>query len=181
MLEQRDGHTIQLVLGSFYVETSREVHFQTPYARVWCEEDCKGIFNRESTLLEVKSLEGRWLIKRTGEAQTYALPAGLQVAIGEVTTDGQAQMDFPQSLPWLPTVKQWAALFPGSVDELKPTLVKFRDSWKEAVEAVSDLHQHAASRAIASYEKTQAQERARLLAIQREDQKLRDLFREKNP
>ncbi|MGZ3723693.1 MAG: hypothetical protein ACXVA9_12210 [Bdellovibrionales bacterium] len=181
LLEQRDEKTIQLVSGEFYVETAKPVVFKTPYAKVWCDGECKALFNRETDKLDVKSLEGRWLVQRNGEKTTYAVPEAQQISISEVTEDGRAEMEFPQSLPWAPTVKKWGALYPGTLDELKPTLVKFRETWKQAVESVSEMHSQAASRTIASYENSQAKERARKAAQEREDQRLRAIFREKNP
>lgn len=181
LLEQRDRQTIQLVSGDFYVETAKSVTFRTPYARIWCDGECKAIFARTSDKIDIKSLKGQWIVERNGEEQKYSVRPGLQLALSEVGEDGKAAMEFPQSLPWAPTVKQWAALYPGTLDELKPTLVKFREIWKEAVESVSELHHQAAERNIASYEEEQAKERAVRAAREREDQRLRELFREKNP
>src|SRR5665213_2103573 len=181
LLEQRDEKTVQMVSGDFYVETSKPVVFKTPYAKIWCDDDCKGLFIRTPESLTVKSLEGHWLVQRNGEKTVYTVPPALQVMVGEVGDDGRALMEFPQSLPWAPTVKQWGALYPGTLAELKPTLVKFREVWKVAVEWSSEMHFAAASRTIASADQAQAKERARKLALEREDQRLRALFREKNP
>lgn len=181
LLEWRDVETFQLIRGEFYVETSSRAKFQSPYGQVWCEDDCKGLFIREPDGIVIKSLEGNWRIRRLGEDQIYAIVPGLQVHLGEVNDAGQAQMEFPQSLPWLPTVKSWSALYPGTLKELKPTLVKFRESWKKAVEAASELHSKVASRRVASNAKMKAEVLARQLAAEREDQRLRSLFRDKNP
>ena len=89
-------------------------------------------------------------------------------------------MEFPQSLPWLSTVKSWAKLYPGNAKQLREEVADFRPAWREAVEAVSHLHAETAERAIASYEAGQAQERARQKAREREDESLRSLFRAKN-
>ncbi len=180
LIEQRDDSTIQLVSGEFYIETKRTEKFKTPYAKIWCEGECQALIQRQVREFNVKSLQGRWLIQRVGEEQTYALPAGLQMTIGEVAEDGRASMEFPQSLPWIPTIKQWAALYPGGLEKLKPELEKFRKQWKEAVEAASVMQYQSASRTIASYEKSLAEDRARQKAREREDQSLRSLFREKN-
>jgi hypothetical protein len=181
LLEQRKDKTVELIRGGFYVETSEARVFQTPYVKIWCEGTCKGLFQRELVQVNLVSLEGRWLMQRKGEEQTYSLVAGLQVQVGEVSTDGRAQMEFPQSLPWTPTVNEWAALYPGPLQDLKRELLKFRPTWKEAVEAASQLHIQVAKREIASYEKDQAEQRAKQHAHEREDQSLRALFREKNP
>lgn len=181
LLEQRDEKTVQLVAGQFYVETSRPVQFQTPFGKMWCESECKGLFVRETSRVVVKSFGGSWLVQRTGEQQTYVVPPALQVELGEVTSAGQAQMEFPQSLPWTSTVGAWAALYPGTLAEFKQTLAKFRPVWKEAVEAASSMHSQVILREIASDEKVRNEARARQLAKEREDQSLRQLFRDKNP
>jgi len=181
LLEQRDEKTMELVQGSFYVETSRPVVFKTPYGRVWCNDDCTGLFVRTDESFNIKSLQGHWLVQRNGENTTYQVPTALQVTLGAVGEDGHALMEFPQSLPWLSTIKQWGDLYPGTLKELKPTLVKFRETWKEAVENVSELQQKAAARTIASYEEGLAREKAAHDAREREDARLRALFREKNP
>ena len=71
--------------------------------------------------------------------------------------------------------------YSGTIAELKPTLVKFREAWKDAVENVSEMHQKAAARTIASYEADLARAKAAREAREREDARLRALFREKNP
>lgn len=180
LVEQRDADSVQLVQGSFYIFTSRAVVFKTPYAQFECEDECKALVEREPLRLTLKSLAGRWLVTRKGETQQYALPAGLQILLGEVEPNGRAQMEFPQSLPWLSTVKSWAKLYPGSAKELRQEVADFRPAWREAVEAVSRLHLDTAKRAIASYESNQAQELARQKARAREDESLRSLFRAKN-
>lgn len=180
LIEQRDGAVIQLVRGEFYIATSSKVTFQTPYARVQCDSECKGLFTRTLTTWTVKNLAGQWRIDRQGEAQTYVLLPALQVTLGEVGLDGRASMDFPQSLPWLPTVKQWASLYPGDIKGLKPELESFREVWKDAVEAVSHLHQETALRAVAADQHARAAAEAKLKAVEAEDQSLRNLFRQKN-
>ncbi len=180
LVEGLESSTIQLVSGSFYIETSKPVVFKTPYARFYCEAECKALVDRIETQVTLQNLNGRWLIRRAGEEQEYALAAGLQTMIGEVEQQGQAQMEFPQSLPWLPTVKKWAALYPGSPKELKVEIADFRPVWKGAVEAASRLHGDTAKRAIAAAQSEQAEERARQRARAAEDESLRSLFREKN-
>lgn len=181
LLDQFDEKTIQLARGRFYVETSRPVAFKTPYAKVWCSEDCKGIFAREPSQLTVLALAGKWLVNRTGDEKTYGIPEGMQMLFSEVTPEGAAAMEFPQSLPWEPTVIAWSSLYPGKMKDFKPLVAEFREVWKAAVEKASEMHQEQAQRTIASYENELAQERARQAAREREDAKLRALFREKNP
>ena len=132
LLEQRDAKTIELIDGLFYVETTKPVVWQTPYARVWCEGECKGLFQRTLTTLEVTGLGGRWQLQRTGEKQIYGLAAGLRMELGEVTDEGRASMDFPQSLPWTPTIRAWAQMYPRPLTGLKVDLEKFRPIWRAA-------------------------------------------------
>ena len=181
LLEQRDEKTIQLVRGQFYVEASEPVVFKSPFAKVWCDGSCKGLFVRTSDKFEIKSLEGRWILQRNGEKSNYQIPEAQLVAVSEVAEDGLATMEFPQSLPWDSTVKQWASLYPGTLGELRTSLATFREIWKEAVEKASRVQMRAASLTIASFENEQAQERAKKAASEHEDQRLRALFRENNP
>jgi hypothetical protein len=180
LLERREDDLVQLVRGSFYVEIEAPMKFQTPYGRFWCVGECKALFERRATEISLKSLGGDWRIERSGEKQDYALAAGLQILLAEADSSGRAQMDFPQSLPWISTMKQWAALFPGDTEEWKTQAAVFRDVWRGAVESVSDLHQVTARREVAAFDRAQAQERARQKARESEDQSLRDLFRTKN-
>ena len=90
LLEGLENGAIQLVAGSFYIETSKPVVFKTPYARFSCESECKALVDRVETQVTVQSLNGRWLIRRAGEEQEYARAAGLQSLVGEVELEGQA-------------------------------------------------------------------------------------------
>ena len=181
LLERRDPGTIQLVRGEFYVESSTAVKLQTPFAKVWCIDECKALFTRAANGLEVKSLAGQWRVERLGEPTIYALAAGLQLVFGEVSDQGMAQMEFPQSLPWAPTLKQWAALYPDKMSVWKGEVQQFRQVWRDAGEAVSVLHQSAANQAVAAHEKEVTMARQKRLAQLHEDEGLRELFRSKNP
>lgn len=181
MVERKDEMTVQLMSGRFYIEVSKPVVFKTPYARVTCQDSCKGIFTRANSEFNVKSLSGRWTVVRTGDEKVYGIPEALQMSFGEVTSDGSAEMEFPQSLPWEATLKEWVALYPGKLKEFKPELADFRVVWREAVERVSEMHRSHAARTIASHERELADARAREAAREREDAELRALFREKNP
>ena len=181
LIEQRDEKTIQLMNGQFYVEVSRPVSFATPYAKVTCQDSCRGIFSRKMREFNVKSIAGRWTVTRTGDEKIYGIPEAMQMSFGEVAEDGAAEMEFPQSLPWDATLKEWVALYPGKLKEFKTLLADFRVVWREAVDHVSQMHRSQAARTIASHEKELAEARARAEEKEREDAKLRELFREKNP
>jgi hypothetical protein len=178
--EQKDTKTVQLVQGDFYLEVDGNVKFKTPYAEVRCANDCKGIFNRTTQEIAVKSLGGQWVIKRTGEAQEYALHTGLQVKVSEVEDNGMAEMEFPQGLPFSPTVKEWAKFYSGDFKHFKSDVAVFRQQWEGAIDQVSQAQLENATRSIASHQSQLEKERARKRAIEREDAELRKLFREKN-
>lgn len=178
--EQRDAKTVQLVKGNFYLEVDGNVRFKTPYAEVRCANDCKGIFNRAEDEIRIKALGGQWVIQRTGEAQEYALFAGLQVRVSEVQDNGMAEMEFPQGLPFSPTVKEWAKFYPGDFKRFKSDVAVFRQEWEGAIDKVSRDQLENATRSIASHQSRLEKERARKRAIEREDAELRKLFRQKN-
>jgi len=180
LVEQRDADLLQLVAGVFYLESKVPLKFNTAYASFSCGKECKALAERDSDGLTLKSLHGEWIIRRIGDDQEYALKSGLQVRVSEVQTDGLAHMEFPQSLPWDATVKQWGKFFPGTKQAFKPELKRFREEWRTAVELASLVHQHAASRTLASHEDQLAKERARRKATEKEEQELRSLFRQKN-
>lgn len=180
LAHQRDGTTIQLVDGRFYVEVKRPIAFKTPYATLTCTSECKALINRKEKELSVKSLEGEWTLVRLGDAQVYFLSAGFHLTVGEVETNGLAQMEFPQSLAWAPTILEWSKMYPRSAEVFKSDAGRFRVAWKNAVENASVVHQQVAARAVASHEEGLARERARRKAVEKEEAALRELFRKKN-
>lgn len=180
LVEQRDHHTVQLVNGRFLISVKSPITLGTPYAEFKCEGSCSGIFLRTMTEVTLKSLSGSWRVKRLGESHLYRLDAGLQLTVSEVSDGGAALMEFPQSLAWLPTVKEWASLFAGEPGQFKKEVSDFRESWREAVESVSEVHAADAKRTIASHQKALNAVQARQKQNELEDQRLRDLFRKKN-
>jgi hypothetical protein len=180
LLETRSEKWIHIVRGELYVRVQKPVTFGTAFASFSCDKDCYAIFQRSQDEVTIKSLKGTWRVKRVGEkAVEYGVKAGLQVTLGEVRDDGVAMMEFPQSLPWLSTVKEWSYFYSGKPEEFKSEMRDFRKTWRRAVELVSELHVTAAGRTIASYEAELARERARRKAQAVEDAKLRQLFRQK--
>jgi hypothetical protein len=178
LMEEREG--LHLVRGRIYVQSEERTQIATPFATAHCEGDCRAIFERSNDHVWIQNLEGAWIIQRTGEAQSYILPPAMQVRVAEVGENGLAQMDFPQSLPWAPTLKAWGHLFPGDKNEFKDQVEAFRPRWKLGVERVTQIHQDGAKRTIASYEKAEAEKEAARRREEQENAKLRALFREKN-
>ncbi|HMN69817.1 MAG TPA: hypothetical protein PKC28_14835 [Bdellovibrionales bacterium] len=180
IVERRDGDAVQVLAGTVLAEIGRGVSVRTPFAVLSCVDDCVGIVSREESSVRLKALDGRWLVRRLGEKIDYALDAGLQMTISEVGDKGVAEMEFPQSLPWFSTVKEWAGLFAGTPGEFKEVLRSFRERWRAAVDVVSVIHAGEAGRTIASHQAGVEAEKARQRAREREDRRLRELFRRKN-
>lgn len=180
LAEQRSDKTVQLVNGRFLIAMKAATKLGTPYAEFTCEGQCTGIFSRSITEVTLKALSGSWQVKRLGEAHRYRVDAGLQVTVSEVSESGMASMEFPQSLPWMPTVKEWAELFAGEPAQFKRQVSAFRDSWREAVESASEVHAADAGRSIASHQAALDAAQARQKRSEQEDQRLKELFRKKN-
>ncbi len=180
-LVRREGKFVQLIRGSFYFDGSSEVAFKTPFATLRCGGgDCRMLIERKREEVVIQNLRGNIILHRVGEPQEYLLPTATQVTVGAVTAAGFADMEFPQSLPWAVTARDWAALFPGTVKEFKTELETFRPVWQESVEAISHLHLKRAGLEIAAAEKAARDTAASAAQVEKEDAKLRQLFRQKN-
>lgn len=180
-LLRREGAMVQLIRGSFYFDGTADQVFKTPFVTIRCADgSCRMLIERARESVEIKNLSGNIILQRNGEAQNYFLPTATQVSIGAVTMRGFADMEFPQSLPWSETARKWADLFPGSVKEFKSELEEFRPIWREAVEAISHLHLERANREIASADRAAEDAAARAAQVEKENAKLRQMFRRKN-
>jgi hypothetical protein len=179
-----DTDTLQLVRGHFYVEAGSGIALQTPFGKFHCDksgdDDCKGLIWREDTSVNLRSLGGAWRITRMGDSAEYALAPGLQTVLSEVNETGKAGFEFPQSLPWAQTLKEWAALYPREWKAFKAEVASFRPVWTEAVESVSQLHKSIVKREVAAYYDGIAAQKARAAREAAEDESLRSMFRQKN-
>lgn len=181
LLEKQDDETYQLIDGQFLVELPEGIRLKTPFATIQClGPKCEGMFVRKTSEIEVRALRGGLVIRRLGEKKDYLLPPAMRMTVYPVAVDGKSAMEFPQSLPWDSTVKDWAKLYPGTPAEFKETLIQFREEWREAVDQASQLQLEYASREIASHEKAVADAEARREVQEKEDESLRRLFRQKN-
>lgn len=181
LLEQREGELVNLVKGRFLIGFANGVSVRTPYAAVLCQaESCAAIILRDAEGMEIKALKGEFSVRRLGDTAHYNMIAGSRMSVRSVAEDGKAEMEFPQSLPWDSTVKEWAKFFPGDMKAFRPVLTAFRADWKHAVEVLSSLHTERAGREIASHEKALVAEAARQAAEERANARLRELFRQKN-
>ena len=181
LLEQREDNLVHLVKGHFFVDLQPSGKVQTAFATMTCAVDsCQALVRRDSEKVEIKAVKGEFNVRRLGEKAAYGLRSGMQVTVMAVTDEGTAEMEFPQSLPWDSTVKEWSKFYSGNAKDFRTTLIQFREEWKAAVENVSQLHQIQAGRVIASYEQSLSEQRARQAVQEREDAKMRKLFREKN-
>lgn len=180
LVERTSADLWRLVRGQLYVDGEGRFQIKTPYAFIHCEGKCRALIERFEASVVTQNLGGDWKIERVGDKRVYSVPVAMQTWVSEVTMSGAAEMDFPQSMPWLSTAKAWARLYPGSSDDFKKELAAFRVSWKAAVESASELDLEIASREIASYQKAQDEKRRRRLVEEKENAELRLLFREKN-
>ncbi|MGE4129993.1 MAG: hypothetical protein AB7F86_00055 [Bdellovibrionales bacterium] len=179
LLEQRDEHTWHLVRGTLYAEATADERFETPFMVARCQDRCQILMERHEDAVQVSCLSGTLQVVPVGDIKPSQLEAGLGARFGRVGPDGKSISEIPQSLPWDKTVRSWAVLWPGDLREFKTTLLEFRKTWQDGVERASLLHSSKADRAIAS-----EQERLRRMEVlrgqrEREDAKLRALFREK--
>jgi hypothetical protein len=180
LVEQRNDKSIQLVSGRFLVSMKGAMKLNSPYAEFTCTGDCTGLFVRELKAVTLKALAGSWQVKRLGEPHRYRVDAGLLVTVAEVTENGMAEMEFPQSLVWAPTIKEWASMYRKDAKDFKREVTAFRQSWRDAVESASQVHAADAGRSIASHQASIDAALARRKREQMEDQRLRQLFRQKN-
>lgn len=179
-LIETSEESVHLVKGDFYYSGGETARFKTPFAAFHCSGECKVLVRRFKDKVRIKNMLGSVIVRRAGDAQDYYLPVGMQFTVGLVTGVGVADMEFPQSLPWDETVKLWASLYIGEAKQFKSDLEEFREEWRHAVEAVSDLHRDRAHREIASAIRA-ADDAARSKAeIEKENASLRKLFREKS-
>lgn len=181
LIEKTEAGAISIVKGTVLLNVSDPATaFRTPFAKIWCADECVALIDREAGQVTIKSLGGNWRAQRLGDEQEYAILEGTRVLFTPVTDGGQAGMEFAQSLPWEPTVKEWAELYPGDKDQFKADVARFREVWNKGVESATSMQEADVGRTIAAYDKAQAQARARRQAQEREDAELRRLFREKN-
>lgn len=179
LMDQRE-ESIQLIRGEFYVETNEQPKFTTPYASFRCKSTCKALITRTYDQVAWRALQGSWEFVRTGEARKYELGAGARVVVSAVQSDGKAHIEPLQGLPWERTISDWAQLYPGKFPEFKSSVAQFREEWMERVKLISNWNEDESKRLLASHERHLADERARRAAIEREDQRLRQMFRQKN-
>jgi hypothetical protein len=181
LLEQRDGDVLQLVRGSFYVESSTTVSLRTPFGAFSCAgEKCTALFQRDDEKVVVMNLGGEWRVRRAGDPEIYRIPPATSLRLSAVGVNGRAAMDFPQSLAWLPTLKLWGRLYPGTKPAFTTAVEAFRPVWRAAVEKTSREDEQVAARDIASHDEAVARRQATLKAREREDAELRRQFRARN-
>jgi hypothetical protein len=168
-----------LTLGTLFTQHKDSFKWHTPFGDILCRA-CEMILQRDEKSLEVHALKGLVFVLRLGDEEKYELPPGFSVLLSGIGSDGKANLDYPQASALRPLAKSWAKVYPGTTEEFKADLRAYIDSWKVAVENASAMQAFEAGRLIASADS----ERKRLLAIKQahelEDQRLRNLFREKN-
>lgn len=179
VLKKIDGQAADLARGTMFAKAEGEFRWHSPFGDVVCK-NCEVILNRDENSLEIHAIHGDVAVQRKGDSSKYDLPPGFSVLLSTVRPDGKGDLDFPQASALRPLLKSWAKVYPGDADQFKKDVGAYMDYWREAVEVSSDMERKEADRVIASA----ASEEARIEALRKarwlEDQKLRQLFREKN-
>ena len=165
--------------GTLFAKHEGEFKWHTPFGDIFCNA-CEVLFQREEKSIEIHSLKGEISVVRKGDDGRYNLPPGFSVRLSMVASDGRADLDFPQATPLRPIAKVWARIYQGSPEEFRNEFKEYVTSWKSAVEAASSMHRQEVDRRLASAEDEKQREHNLRQIRQREDMKLRQLFREKN-
>jgi hypothetical protein len=179
-IQQITPSSFRLISGKIMVEAGKDTQWNSLFADVTCADKCYLILEREDENTRVLALEGNLRLKRLGDKTSYNVPQGFWVRTGNVEADGKGIMDFAQSLPLQPTLKEIAELYDGPYSQFQVEAYRLAPIWTKAVEVASQWHIEYAKRTIASYEAEQARLLAERLKREREDSHLRDIFKERN-
>lgn len=179
VLKRFDSGSADLARGTMFAKTEGEFRWHSPFGDVLCKS-CDVILNRTENSLEIHALRGDVAIERKGDNEKYDLPPGFSVSLSVVQSDGRADLDFPQASALRPLLKSWAKVYGGTPDQFKKEVGEYMEFWKQAVEVSTAMERKEADRMIASASAEQAHQEAVRKARWLEDQKLRQLFREKN-
>lgn len=168
-----------LTKGTLLARHEGEYRWQTPFGDIVCDS-CEILLQRDDRRVEVHAIKGSVAIVRKGDGSRYDLPPGFSVELSKVEHDGRADLGFPQASPLLLVGKEWAKLHSEDEHEFKKEFGAYVETWQTASDLSSDMQRQAADRSIASSEAEQ--KRLDVLRERRlkEQQRLRDLFKQKN-
>lgn len=179
VLKKLNDGAADLARGTMLAKADGEFRWHSPFGEVFCKA-CEVMLTRTENSLEIHSLRGEVSVQRKGDDEKYELPTGFSILLSAVRSDGRANLDFPQASALPPLLKSWAKVYPGTPDEFKKDVRAYLEIWREAVEVSTTMERKEVDRTIASAAAEQSKEEAIRKARWLEDQKLRQLFREKN-
>lgn len=179
IIEELGPQEASLTLGVMFARHKEKFNWVTPFGIIECNA-CEVLMKRERESVEINTVKGEVYIRRRGDDEKYILPVGFSVSLGSISTDGRAQMEFPQAAPLRPMAKAWASVFADDPKEFRSDLKEYIVAWKQAVEIASQMHLNEAEKQIRLADQAK-QDQLNAQRIRDEyDRKLRHLFREKN-
>lgn len=115
-----------------------------------------------------------------GEGVDHSLPVGFSTYLAKITKSGVAEAGYPHPAEIEPLIKKWSKVYSRSEkSQFVSDLKNFMSSWHEASKLVGPWYLDTVRREIASAEAEIAR-KARLKALREaEDNKLREMFRER--
>ncbi|MCB0422029.1 MAG: hypothetical protein KDD61_13610, partial [Bdellovibrionales bacterium] len=136
------------------------------------------LVKRESESTLIFNISSSVVVTPLGKKVGFDLPRGFSVRVNNVGISGVAQADIIEAVRVKNLLKEWGRL---ATDELRfrQEVLAFRQDWRRAVELASEWQKTSVERKIASYEAEQQRRRLLREKRERENQALRQLFREK--
>ncbi len=134
---------------------------------------------REESQILILSVRGPVEIRLRGDSQVYVLESGFQNWISRVDRRGRAQMGIPRAIDIESHIEVWARLFPGSRTEFRAALEEWRPIWLNAVGLSSEIHQELVHHRELAMAREHRSKKAQAEARASENQRLRELFRQK--
>jgi hypothetical protein len=168
-----------LARGTLFAKHEENFRWHTPFGDILCKA-CEVLLQRDDKSIEIHALRGNVSVLRKGDDNQYDLPVGYSVLLSAIDVDGRANLDIPQASALRPVAKTWAKVYQGKPEEFRNDFKEYVATWKIAVETSSTMERKEVDRQIASAETDKIRKERAKLARQREDEKLRRLFREKN-
>lgn len=169
----------EIASGLAFVHHSGTVEYKTPFGGIRCAS-CTALLQKTGAEVRFHVLNGGFEYKPLGESRWLLLPPGFMAYMGKVGPNGRADVDFPQASPLKVVLKLWAKVYDGDKDQFEEDAKSYLKSWRQAVQVASQLQSKVVEREIASARSHAQRAREHAAAEKREDQRLREMFRQKN-
>lgn len=169
---------LEVVAGSVLMDVSENVEVKA--ANAFVRGQGQVLVERLGSEVEITCLSGELSVRPRGAVEALQLPAGYRVHIGLVGRDGVAITELPLSAPLNETLRKWWQIFPGPKLEFLPLAKEFIKTVKANVTPMSDWQNDLVHRALASQAQAEELARQRRAAQERENLKMRQLFRKLN-